>query len=278
MRDDIDLLFKYRRWRPDRVTLPGSAYAIYVDPTENRGRAILRCFAAGQPHIKRLWRRAHAALAPDAVLDVGANYGELLFLERYEPGARVIGIEANPQLEPYLERSRREHPCADQIELYCALAAAEADEGTLFYIDDAWSGRSSVLLDGSAPTVRAERVPAITIDSLFSRPGATLPRRLLFKIDVEGYEPRVLAGMKTLIDSAEVSIGVIEFNVDFLRKLEVDIEAYLGGLAEQFALYRAEPDGSFAAVTPRELCGPRQVGENDLLLLSHASLIDKLSA
>lgn len=233
MRDHADLLIKYGSLLPERVALESSSHVIFVDPRETRGRAILRNRGTGQPVLKRVWRDAIEQLEPTIVLDVGANYGEFIFAVDYPQDAIVIGIEADPRLSRYLQRSREVHPHRDKIELSCALAAAEPGEPIPFYVDADWSGRSSALRQERHRNTIVEMVATTSIDALVGdRAGPE--DRLVFKIDVEGFEPQVLDGMEKTLATVGASAGVLEFNTDFLRKQGLDPEEYLAHLKERF--------------------------------------------
>lgn len=258
---DLDLLRKYRTWRPERVTLEPDGLALFVDPSEPRGRALLRSRCRGQRYLKRLWRAILASLDPDVVLDVGANYGEFVFMSRYRPGVRVVAVEANPKLEPWLERSRAAHPASAQIELVCALAAAEEGAAATLYVDEKWSGRSSALPHASLTAPVAVSVATVTVDSLLAlhlQPGA----RLFFKIDVEGFEPSVVAGMRRSLDRAGEAIGIVEYDP---RRCQGDRDRYLSGLRERFGMASIRRDGSIMLVDDATLDG-----ESDLLLFTEA--------
>ncbi len=232
VRDDVDLLYKYKRWRPERVTMIGSEHRLYANPREPRGRALLRSRCNGQPELKRLWLRALTVLLPEQVLDIGANYGEFLFLPRYPADCRVLGIEADPALRSYLERSRAEHPCAHQIELLCAAAGAYRGEVT-FHIDADWSGRSSIEARASHGKTRPIQVPQVTLDEACRE----RPSRLLFKIDVEGHEPEVLSGMKELLTHSSQAIGLLEFDARALADLGKTPDGLLERLRDSFAIW-----------------------------------------
>lgn len=271
--DDLLILRLYGRLRPKKLRLPGSNHTMYVNPRENRARAILKCRASGQGPTKELWRRAVEALEPSIVLDVGLNYGEIVLSQRYDAKARIIGIEANPLLMPYLERSRVEHPNARQIEFHCALASDQSDSTSTFFINRRWSGSSSAILDATRPGVERCEVQSLAIDSLFA--GHDLSdQRLLFKIDVEGYEPLVLRGMQRLLRECECWVGIIEFNTAFLAKVGENVDEYLQTLADRAQVYSVDRHGKTASVDPanarqslEQTPGQREI-EVDLLLIS----------
>ncbi len=263
----FDILRKYRRFRPDRFQLVGTDRVLFVDPREPRGCALLRGRGAGQSATKRIWTWALDVLEPDAVIDVGVNYGEFLFLPLYRPGTRVIGIEANPALHPYLERSRGLHPHRDEIELYCAVARRDSQESVAFFVDAEWSGRSSALPHGTIAKPTETSVPGLTVDSLFG--GSTFPTRVVFKLDVEGYEPEVLAGMSDLLDGAQAFAGIVEFNPRFER-LGISASRFLKDLSALGHVYVIAPGGELGALrrgTEGRLEQGLERGVGDLLIL-----------
>ncbi len=272
--DDLIIMRLHGRMRPDKLVLPGGNHWMYVDPRENRGRAILMCQAHGQSATKELWRRAVEALDPTIVLDVGLNYGEIVLSQRYRADARIIGIEANAQLMPCLEKSRREHPNAAQMEFHCALASDRSDAQSEFFVNRRWSGSSSAIRDESKTDIERREVKTLAIDALVA--GKDLSEKsLLFKIDVEGYEPPVLRGMQRLLAECRRWVGIIEFNTNYLAKLGVDIDEYLGGLSAQADLFAINQQGRIQvldAASPRKSLDKDARGqpiEVDLLLISH---------
>ena len=275
--DDAELLLRYRRLSPDKVTLEGG-HSIFVDPKEQRGRAILLNGGTGQPGLKRIWRDAIRVLRPTLVIDVGANYGEFIFSTSYEPGVRVLGIEANPLLMAHLERSRDAHEHAANIQLVCGLAAAEPGQPVPFFIDMAWSGRSSALQQTRHENVVMRMVDTVSIDGLLTdRLGSR--QRLVFKIDVEGYEPHVIAGMPRTLAASERAVGMLEFNTDFIEKLGLEPEVFLRSLRERFpAIVAFDHDEKSIDLSQRTLSdafgpGPTAV---DLVVATDAAALREL--
>lgn len=272
--EEVDIALKYKQLRPERVPLANSSNVIFVDPTELRGRAILRTYGAGQVLLKRFWREAIQRLSPDVVIDVGANYGEFLFMTSYAPGAIVVGIEANPTLLPYLRRSRDAHPQGASIDVVCGLAAAADGPSKEFFIDTVWSGRSSALRLPRNKSPRVELVKTVSVDSLVADrmpPNA----RLVFKIDVEGYEPPVVEGMVRTLAKTEAAVGLLELNTTFLRALDVEPEAFLDRLRERFVIHGFRDHVHPVDVTHRTLASVFGEGEvsTDLLVATDAALL-----
>lgn len=208
--EELKLAIRYRRPFPSSVVLPHSGSPIFVDRNEPRGRSVLLCRAQGQPNLKQIWARSAEILRPDIVLDVGANYGEFIFAERYSQACRIVGVEANENLAGYLERSRQRHPDRDRITLVTALAADVSDREVEFFLDQKSSGRSTAVRRDDTPTI-ATKIRSVAIDDLFG----DLPLEeltVLFKVDVEGFEPAVFAGMQQLLTRSGRLVGFLEFN------------------------------------------------------------------
>ena len=271
--DEAKLAMRYGRLFPNAIQLPNSRSNIFVDRSEPRGRSVLLCRAQGQPNLKRLWHRAIKLLQPDVVLDVGANYGEFIFAERYPTAERVIGIEANPALEPFLKKSWEVHPDRQKIQILNALAAERSDEEHIFYVDSISSGRSSAVQRHDSQTV-ATKTRSVSIDDLvkdFVRPD----KSIVFKIDVEGFEPMVLSGMKRTLGCSSRLLGIMEFNPRLIRLSGADPEEFLGQLFETmavFALPHSQPPRRLAAGTLAEIQSleMRDEIELDILLCSHS--------
>jgi hypothetical protein len=112
-------------------------------------------------------------------------------------------------------------------------------------VDPAWSGTASAIptLDQGADKL-SFTIQAHTLDSIIPRE-LVLQKRLLFKMDIEGYESRAIAGFTKTIESARLSIGFVEFNSRFITEAGESPENFFHRLMGQFDLYRmagsAEP-------------------------------------
>lgn len=227
-----------KRWRTDRIVLPGSSRILYVNPTENRGRILYMTGGRTQPRLNLFWNTAVASFWPSLVVDVGVNYGECLFSVTYPKRCNVIGIEANPHLQKYIERSKKIHPNRKKIQTIYAMASDEEHEKRSFYVNKYWSGLSSAVLGKTTlPNHYNEHeINSITLDSLLSMYPLE-NERLLFKIDVEGHEENVLKGMLQTIERCPQMLGFIEFDSKYLAKSDTDADVFLKFLQERFNLY-----------------------------------------
>ncbi|MEZ4647979.1 MAG: FkbM family methyltransferase [Candidatus Eisenbacteria bacterium] len=280
---DLDLFRKHGSFRPTKAKILGSSNVLFADPTEPRGRGLLRDSCAGQPEVKAMWMRILERVRPDIVLDVGVNYGEFLFMPTYAAGTRIYGVEAAPALEPFLRRSRAHHPNRDQIELVFAAAGPEHGGTLVFHVDPASSGKSSVVVESEGGSSIDVEVPCISIDGLLApkldarkveaahsaTADATRPT-LAFKIDVESYEEEVLSGMSETLNACD-AVGLIEFDPPRLLSLDRSPDRFLGALAERFSIWAVQRGSELRRIERRsDLLDPEDVA--DLVLVGTPEL------
>lgn len=228
---------RYGSRYPEQVVLPESGIVLSIDPRERRARKqILFDSLRGRVHRNaRFWREALAVLRPDVCIDVGANYGECGLGVRYPLGVDVLAAEANPTLIAHLEKSRIAHPNREQIEIVHTLVGEADGPARPFYLNTVSSGRSTavagVACDGTFGA--AIEVPVRAVDSLLAERNRA-PARLLLKIDVEGFEPAVLAGMQATLAAADSALGYVELDTRFIAQAGFTLPFYdslLAGLA-----------------------------------------------
>lgn len=156
-------------------------------------------------------------LPPGALaFDVGANRGEIseLFAGL---GARVVAVEPNPALAEGLRRRFRGRVIVEAA----AVGAAEGTATLRLGKDDAHSTLSPDWVE-RAPTAdrwaEAIEVPVTTLDALAARHG----RPHLVKIDVEGFEDAVLAGLSKAPPAVvfEFQCAALEVAARAIRRLE----------------------------------------------------------
>lgn len=280
---DFILRIHYKKWTlseiPSTITL-ANGNVLCIDLHENRGKTLLFYHGVTQPKLRFFWKEAVNRLQPTVVVDVGVNYGECIFSENYSSQAKIYGIEANPGLFPFIDQSLAHHHNQAQIHIIQAFASDQNDQVQPFYINHNWSGESSA----APPTMHNEidivTIPTLTIDSLFE--DAHLDKELLlFKVDVEGYEPKALQGMRKLFTTCQASIGIIEFHSDHLTSAGVDIDAFLSFLSHYFSIYIAQKFGHLQKCQEASLAWFQQYGQRslitlDLILTTDEQLIAKL--
>jgi FkbM family methyltransferase len=200
----------------------------------------------------------------DVVVDVGANIGyySALAAKLVGPEGRVLALEPDPAHFARLRRSLAANRCRNAVPLQ--LAAADREGGLDLYLSEENSSDHACY-----PVPGRRRVPvrAVDLDGLVEEQG--LPRVDLVKIDVQGFEPAVLRGMRGLLARNPGMRVVSELWPEGLRRAGFDPEEHLRDLADLgFALHlveerrgRARPVNAAEALA---LCGER--GWIDLLL------------
>ena len=178
------------RSAPDAaIALTERGAAIYCDPADPRAAHLVETHGDFNPGSLRLWRRVVGSHPWPVVVDVGANYGEMLVGPALPAGATVLAFEPNLRLHPYLRRTLEEAGLI--VQLRPDALAARPGTATLA-VDTEWSGTSSLVTQHRPDGGRwhHREVPATTLDDVLGPE----PVSFCVKIDVEGLEPQVLEG------------------------------------------------------------------------------------
>jgi FkbM family methyltransferase len=262
-----------RQLRPDHIALAASGHTIYIDRSDRRGRGIIEGLGRGhQPSMIALWRQLIETASPTLVIDVGANYGELILNARYPDGVRALAIEANARIVPLLRRAISEHPDQERIELHDVLAG-DVDHGSdHLRIDPSWSGSAGTSLDDTQDggDLVELTVPVRTLDALVGVDPRRTGGPLLVKIDTEGSEAQVLGGMTELLNDTPSLAMLIEFAPNHLQRQGTDPAALFATLQGRGPCWSIDWAGAIVAVheVPSE---PR-----DILVVSDPELAREL--
>jgi FkbM family methyltransferase len=166
-----------------RLNGVGSAKAVYGNPPDYYEMTLLR-----------------AVLEPgDLFVDVGANVGTYTIIAA-ECGAHVVAIEASTDVARQLGTNVRLNDIGAQVDVVHAAAGSEPGVATFSVGLDTLN---HVLEPGGVATATVESVPVISLDELIGSRIVTA-----MKIDVEGFEAKVLAGAGRLL--ADQRIGYIQ--------------------------------------------------------------------
>ncbi|ODT87047.1 MAG: hypothetical protein ABS78_13445 [Phenylobacterium sp. SCN 70-31] len=180
-----------------------------------------------------------------ALLDVGANIGaiSLPFAHR-RPGWKVLAIEAHAELADILEANAAANGLAN---LSVVRAAAGAESGVTEFPAVPLVGERNfgdIGFDSVAEVMRP--VPMVTLDAISTRDVR------LVKIDVEGFEPQVLAGAAALI-AARRAVWLVEATIQHPEATAEVIRTFQAAGYEVcwfFAPFATPANGRAAPETP----------------------------
>lgn len=179
-----------------------------------------------EPRLRSLYKRLEASGElgkPVTVVDIGANRGQAAcFFNRLLPGARIIAIEANPDLVPLLRRKTNNL----NIEIL-PLAVSEKPGILPFYrcVFDEVSTleppnkeskyllfKSKILLVRPEDMYKIVDVETSTLDQIVSKLNLTTID--ILKIDVEGHETSVLKGANLTLAQKTARFIQVESHCD----------------------------------------------------------------
>lgn len=159
---------------------------------------------------------ARECLAPGATcVDVGASFGNYTALAASIVGenGRVFAFEPSPVAGQVIEHLVRDNHLKNVTLTRAAVGEAPGSIEINMPKDRALHSPS---IFAPGPGFTPLRVPMVSLDS-FLPLGGTRPISLV-KIDVEGYEPNVVRGMKMLAKTGRIKNLLCEFNSGWLRQ------------------------------------------------------------
>ncbi|MGD0484518.1 MAG: FkbM family methyltransferase [Gemmatimonadales bacterium] len=158
-----------------------------------------------------LWRLLDLG---DTAIDAGANIGYMtsLMARRIGPTGHVLAVEPHPELYPLLLDNIRlaaeGSSCARVEAVQAALGERDGDAVLAWGEDFVSNAGTARVVEGDVLSVHAAKVPLRPLDDLVSWPLVSL-----LKLDVEGYEARVLRGAGRLLSERRITHIVYEDHV-----------------------------------------------------------------
>jgi FkbM family methyltransferase len=197
-------------------------------------------------------------------VDVGANFGyyTLLGAEMVGASGHVYSFEANPLMIQKLAKSVAVNGFKQRITLFNVAVHDESSPMEIIFRHDASGGGWTEVATGARPAMtEVFPIPGEPLDMLL----ADVPQVDVIKIDVEGAEPKVLAGAKNLIGRSRNLMIILEFDVR--RIMKVSPQEYLEDfIAQGFSIAIAEPTGLTKNFSPAECLAHLNGNVNYLML------------
>jgi len=204
---------------------------------------------ANSPMHTLLGLRNHSITS---IIDIGANTGQFAkYIHRTYPQATLYCFEPLPNAFSELETWAQS---ITKIEVHTFNLAISDSEGVMpMYLHSEHSASSSLLkttelTNSLYPFTRAQEkinIQASTLDNVFSEKISILSGETLIKLDVQGYEDRVIrGGMETL---KNCHACIIEINLDSLYSDQgnfLDIFTMLGDIGFSYAGNLSQSYGS----------------------------------
>jgi FkbM family methyltransferase len=228
--------------RPSVTTV--GPWTVYFHRADNAVSHALRNQSTYEPFELDLI--AHLIQPGSCVVDVGANIGlhTLVMSTKCGPTGRVLGLEPDPDNARLWRRNVKANGCRN-VELL-QIAASDRTEELTLYLNDENRGDHRVYDPGgdrSSVLVTAHR-----LDGLLLARGL---RPMLLKVDVQGWEPKVLAGTPPFLKGTYPFALVTEFWTEGLVAAGFSALAYLELIDElHLDLYEIEEQGRCLTPVP----------------------------
>lgn len=151
---------------------------------------------------------------PFTFLDIGANQGLYSLISIQNTNCMCAhAFEPVEQTFCWLRDNRSLSPNADKFVLH-QLAVGDIDQSMLITLGDSHSGLASLRQSRSTVDsgLSTEQIQCISASSLSALIGDLAGTALVVKIDVEGFEPRVIESLMT--SGLETAIASVYFEVD----------------------------------------------------------------
>ncbi len=158
----------------------------------------------------------------DTVVDVGAHIGLLSVPAAQAVGetGRVIACEPLPRLRELLRRNVYINALGDRVAIEACACGEQSGLATI-HIGQVLGHSSLVPLEEETTTLE---VPVRSLDEIV----ASGQRIALIKIDAEGFELEVLAGMRRVcLENPQLAI-IVEFGPSHLRRANIAVSEWIG--------------------------------------------------
>jgi FkbM family methyltransferase len=159
----------------------------------------------------------------DVFIDVGAHFGLFsLQAATHAAGVSVVAFEPDSANAAILFRNVAENGLVDRIAVVSAACGATSGVAPLVTNSTMMHSIRGVGLKPPFARGPSKWVPVVTLDEALVRIPQAADGRIILKVDVEGFEPQVLAGAAATLRSGRVAMIVWECGYAFADGPERD--------------------------------------------------------
>ena len=212
-------------WRPVlSVRSAQSRLAFFVHRRDAIGRHIAK-YGTHEPLLTKWFSNYLAVAQRGLFVDVGANLGwHALHAARHNATETVVAFEPNPFNAQLLERNRSLNDITNLV-IKASAVGAECGLARLHYYKNSNLGRHSMVTDYG---YESQIVPLVTLDQALVELGLDRRPVTALKIDVEGYEPAVIAGASQTL--GRTNAVIVEYSPELSRASGLSSEDMVGRL------------------------------------------------
>jgi FkbM family methyltransferase len=161
--------------------------------------------------IERTLRRG------DLFVDVGAHWGFFTLQAATHPAGEIEVISFEPELVNtlILTENVAKNKLSDVVTVIGAACGNQYDLAPLTTNSTMGHSIGGVGLPSNAIRGPTKWVPVVTLDAALAHLQKCVERRVVLKIDAEGFEPQIIAGAKSLLRSGRVALIIWEWGAAF---------------------------------------------------------------
>lgn len=230
------------------ISLYPSGAKVSVNPLDRAAQAGI--MAHHKPYYRREQFVTYLIASwfnPDAFIDVGVNYGACLFSVPRDFSGRCFGFEANPALRRYIEKSMQMNDQL-QVEMYWGVVSDGVDRQVSFFVHRRWSVKSSAITPENTNHHTKVQSTTFCLDDVIT-PSMGF-HNVFIKIDVEGYEFKVINGFRKTMGELENVIGFVEFDSEYVRRAGQAPQKVIHDWMEMFDVYEINENEEVTRLDP----------------------------
>jgi FkbM family methyltransferase len=195
--------------------------------------------------IERVLRRG------DLFIDVGAHWGFFSLQAATHPagGIDVVAFEPDLMNAAILTESVGRNGLSNAVSVVCAACGNKNELAPLVINTTMGHSIRGIGLEPAA-RVLSKWVPVVTLDGALANMGKDAQRRLILKIDAEGFEPNVIVGAQSLLAAGRIALIVWECGPAFAEGLSRTAMMQMTALLTDCGFRHFRPPGNGHAGPP----------------------------